>query len=159
MKKILLSLLVASSLMMAEGAFSLGQKHFSFGISQDGDYTVIGANMHYYVIDNLSLGVGATTWVGDKPSVNRLTVPITYYMPLESSIRPYAGLFGSYTFMGDDGDKKYDDYSSFGGRAGVVLDVSDAMYTYAGWVQVKHNGDNSIDSTEGYPEFGFGMSF
>jgi len=159
MKKILLSLVVASSVMVADGAFSIGHKHFSFGVSQDGDYTVLGANVNYYVIDNLSVGAGFTTWIGDEPSINRLTVPVTYYVPLESSIRPYVGLFGSYTFVGDDGDISYDNYSSFGARAGVVVDVSTNMYTYAGWVEVKHNGDNLTDSSEGYPEFGFGMSF
>jgi outer membrane protein W len=110
-------------------------------------------------VDNLSLGAGFTTWVGDKPAINRFTVPVTYYIPLEYSIRPYVGVFASYTFLGDDGAIKYDDYSSFGARAGVAMDVSANMYAYAGWVQIKHNGDNLLDNSTGYPEFGVGVSF
>jgi len=155
MKKIILLLFATTLLMHAEGAFSLGHKYFSFNISQDNDYTVVGAQVNYYMVDNLSAGVGVTTWLGDKPSITSFTLPVTYYMPLESSIRPYVGLFARYTLVSGD----YDNYSSFGGRAGLVLDVSPSTYTYAGWVQVKHNGDNLIDSSEGYPEFGFGISF
>jgi len=157
MKKIILLLSATTLLMHAEGAFSLGHKHFSFNISQDNDYTVVGAHVNYYMVDNLSVGAGVTAWLGDKPSITSFTLPVTYYMPLESSIRPYAGLFASYTLVSGG---NYDNYSSFGGRAGLVLDVSPNSYTYAGWVQVKHNGDNNlIDSSEGYPEFGFGISF
>jgi len=76
-------------------------------------------------------------------------------MSLESSIRPYVGLFASYTLVSDN----YDNYNSFGGRTGLVIDLSVNSYTYAGWVQVQHNSDNLINSSEGYPEFGFGMSF
>ena len=155
MKKMILSLLFSTLLMHAGGAFSIGQKHFSFNISQDNDYTVVGAQAQYYMIDNLSVGAGVTAWLGDKPSITSFTLPVTYYMPLESSIRPYAGLFASYTLLSDN----YANYSSFGGRAGLVMDVSANSYTYAGWVQVKHNGDNLIKSSEGYPEFGLGMSF
>lgn len=159
MNKIILSLVASTVLIYAEGAFSLGHKHFGFNISQDGDYTVVGGNINSYVVDNLSVGVGITAWLGDKPTSTSLTVPVTYYMPLPSPIRPYVGVFASYTFVGDDGEYKYDDYSSVGGRVGVVADVSSHMYTYAGWVQVRHNGDNLINSSDGYPEFGFGMSF
>ena len=158
MKKVLLSLVVVSSVLSAEGAFSVGHKQFSFGISQDGDYTVIGGSINYSVVDNLTVGFGATTWVGDKPSITRLTLPVTYYMPLESSITPYMGLFTSYTWVGDNGLLKYENYSSFGGRAGLAVDIDNNMYLSAGWVQVKHN-NNYGSSSEGYPEFGFGISF
>lgn len=158
MNKIILSLAVSTSFMYAEGTFSVGHKHFSLNISQDGDYTVLGGNINTYVVDNLSVGAGITAWLGDKPTITSLTVPVTYYMPLPAPIRPYVGVFASYTFVGDDGAVKYENYSSYGGRVGIVADVSPNMYTYAGWVQVKRNGDY-VHSDDGYPEFGFGMSF
>jgi len=159
MQKILLSLVVASSCIVAEGAFSLGHKNFSFGLTQNGEYTVIGANAHYMVMDDLSVGLGITTWVGDKPSITKFSVPVTYYIPMESVVRPYVGFFLSHTFMGNDGVIEYSDYNSFGARGGVVVDVAPNMYAYAGWVQVKHSGDNLIDYSDGYPEFGIGASF
>jgi len=83
MKKIILSLMSSTLLMHAEGAFSLGHKHFSFNISQDNDYTVAGTHVNYYMIDNLSVGAGMTAWLGDKPSITSINLPtrIPPYIP------------------------------------------------------------------------------
>jgi len=158
MKKILLSLVVASSVIVAEGAFSIGHKNFTFSISQDNDYTVIGGSLNYYVVDGLSTGVSFSTWLGDKPSINQVTVPLTYYVPLESSFRPYVGAFVSRTFMGNDGAIKYEDYTSYGGRVGIAMQISGNSYMSFGWVQETY--DNGQESgSRGYPEFGGGISF
>ena len=158
MKKICLSLILSTLLMHAEGAFSFGHKNFTFNISQDNDYTVLGGSVNYFMTDGLSAGLSFSTWLGDKPSISQVTLPVTYYVPLESQFRPYIGAFLSRTFMGDDGDIKYKDYSSYGGRVGVAMQLSGNSYMSFGWVQEKFNDGREEDS-RGYPEFGGGISF
>jgi len=158
MKNIFLSLIVSTLAMNADGAFSFGHKNFTFNISQDNDYTVLGGSVNYFVVDGLSAGLSLSAWLGDKPSITQITVPLTYYVPIESSFRPYFGAFFSRTFMGDNGPIKYEDYSSYGGRAGIAMQLSGSAYMSFGWVQEKFN-DGREESSRGYPEFGGGISF
>ena len=166
MKKIYLSLVLSTLVMQAEDAFSFGQQNFTFNISQDNDYTVVGGSLNYFMIDGLSVGLSFSTWLGDEPSINQITVPLTYYVslepqfrqfyvPLRALFRPYIGAFFSRTFMEDI---KYKDYNSYGGRIGVAMQLSENSYMSFGWVQEKFNDGREEDS-RGYPEFGGGISF
>jgi hypothetical protein len=112
--KIVMSLILSTSIASAEGMFSIGHKNFGFTIGQDSaygnNYSVLSINAHYFLVDNLSLGASYALWLGDDPTINQLTVPITYYIPLSLPFSPYLGAFYSHTFIGDNGHGvDYDD--------------------------------------------------
>lgn len=162
MKKTALSLLVAASVSHASGMFSVGHKNFGFHIGQDNaygnNYTVIGVNVSYFLIDNLSTGLGYQTWLGEDPSINQVTLPLTYHVPIEGMLRPYVGAFYSHTFMGEDKHYEYNDYDSYGGRVGVTMQTSPNSYVSFGWVQEVY--DDGVDKeSRGYPQVSAGFSF
>ena len=159
MKRLLVTLLLSASAIHADGVFSIGHKNFGFSIGQQSayghDYTVIGASVNYMVADNISAGLAYQTWLGDDPSINQITLPVTYHVPLEAPYRPYVGAFYSHTFMGDDGRYVYEDYDSYGYRLGAAFNTSETSYAAVGMVHEFYStgGDNI------YPEVLFGMSF
>jgi len=162
MKKITLLLLLSASIIHAAGMFTIGHKNFGFHISQDNaygnNYTVIGASVNYFLLDNLSTGIAYQAWLGDNPSINQITVPITYHIPLDSIYRPYIGTFYSHTFMGDNGTQKYTDYESYGGSIGLTMQTSSNSYVSFGWIQeIYDDGVNS--QSRGYPQVSGGFSF
>ena len=162
MKKTILTLLLSATAIQAGGMFSIGHKNFGFNIGQQraygNDYTVIGLSASYFLIDNVSTGLSYQTWLGDDPSINQITVPVTYHIPLEAAYRPFVGAFYSHTYMGDDGVADYRDYDSYGGRVGFTMQTSQSSYVSFGWVQeVYDDGVNS--SSRGYPEISGGLSF
>ena len=158
MKKIIL-LLLASSSIYAEGVFSVGSKNVGVTVGSDSSfgnsYTVVGANVNYFIIDNLSVGASYQAFLGGDPDINQVTVPVTYHLPLENTTyRPYLGAFYNHTFI----DKPYKDYNIYGGRAGLSLQTTPNSFMSFGWVQ---EFSNSADDAEnrGYPEVMGGFSF
>ena len=155
MKKIIGLWLLFNVVSFGAGSFNIGHKNFSFHMSQDNRYTVVGGSVSYLVMDGLSTGLSFTTWLGDTPNINQITVPLTYYIPLDIGFRPYMGTFFSHTFVGDE---KYEDYSSYGGRVGVALQTGSNSYISFGWVErFDSRGDTLLKS--GHPEFSGGVSF
>jgi len=68
MKKLLYVMMLSALLCAKESTFEIektlnsnifhiGQKNFNFGIGTSNEYTVVGVNINYFVIDNLSIGV------------------------------------------------------------------------------------------------------
>ena len=163
MKKMIL-LLLATGTIYAGGIFSIGHKNVGFTVGTDDSfgntYTVLGASVNYFVLDNISVGAAFQTYLGDDPTINQITVPVTYHLPLENTTyRPYLGAFYNHTFMGDTDTVKYEDYDLFGGRIGVSMQTSANSYISFGWVQeFSTNTSDDIDS-HGYPEFSGGLSF
>jgi hypothetical protein len=158
MKKIIL-LLLATSTIYAEGVFSVGSKNVGVTVGSDSSfgnsYTVVGANVNYFIVDNLSIGASYQAFLGGDPDINQVTVPVTYHLPLENTTyRPYLGAFYNHTFI----DKPYKDYNIYGGRAGLSLQTTPNSFMSFGWVQ---EFSNSADNTEnrGYPEVMGGFSF
>jgi len=84
------------------------------------NYTIVGMNADYFIIDNLAVGIGYMGWFRASPSLNQLTFPATYYVPLYKKVRPYFGVFVRETFVSDG----YDDYESYGGKVGVAITLS-----------------------------------
>ena len=164
MKKWLLLLSVGFSLLHA-GLFvqgnktvgvSLGSGSVNYGWPKGNEpYTILGVSGSYFIVDGLAVGLAYRHWFG-TPSIDELTVPVTYYLPLGSNIRPYAGLFYRHVFMGGE----YDDRNMYGGRVGVTIRLSPRSYLGVGWVQ-EHWDDCSgrSDCSSGYPEAVFGFSF
>ncbi len=161
-RKSLFSLLLLASIAHAGGIFSIGHKNVGFTLGQQSayghDYTVMGINAHYFVIDNLSIGLNYQTWLGDDPSINQFTVPVTYHLPLDLPYRPYLGAFYSHTYMGEDGELDYRDYDSYGGRVGISMQTGGSTYVSVGWVEEVYD-DGIESSSRGYPEVSGGISF
>ena len=158
MKKILLILLTANAL-YAGGIFSVGSKNVGLTVGTDNSfgntYTVLGATVNYFVIDNLSVGASYQAYLGGDPQINQVTVPVTYYLPLENmGFRPYLGGFYNQTFIEDP----FKDYNIYGGRAGVSMQISNNSFMSLGWVQEFSNSASSR-SNQGYPEFSAGLFF
>ena len=158
-KTILLLLLITITAIHSEGLFSSGNKNFGVTVGTDNsfgnNYTVVGANVNYFVIDNLSIGASYNAFLGDSPSINEVTVPVTYHVPIEgTSYRPYVGAFYNQTFIEDP----YDDYNILGGRIGISLQTSMNSFMSLGWVQEFSTSDKN-QKKKGYPEISAGFSF
>ncbi len=159
MKKIILLLLTSSAIYAEGGVFSVGSKNVGFTLGTDNsfgnNYTVLGATVNYFIVDNLSLGASYQAFLGGTPDINQVTVPVTYHLPLENTTyRPYLGAFYNKTFM----EKPYNDYDIYGGRAGLSVQTSQNSFMSFGWVQEFSNTGNDNDN-RGYPEFTGGFSF
>jgi hypothetical protein len=157
MTKIVMGVLLTST-MYAGGIFSVGHKNISITAGTDtaygNTYTVMGIDAHYFLVDNISVGISYQTWLGDDPSINQITMPITYHIPLDIGFSPYVGGFYSRTMIGED----YNDYDSYGGRVGITMQTSPSAYISFGWVhEVTENGENV--SSRSYPEVSAGISF
>ena len=161
-KRILLALALITSVANADffvkGNTSvgivLGTSSVSYGRHTE-NYTIVGVNADYFVIDNLSLGLGYRGWFGGTPSRNQITVPATYYIPISEKFRPYAGAFVRKTFVSDG----FSDYDSYGMRGGVTMVLSRNSYLGVGVIQEYYSGGNFADSSSTYPEFIFAFSF
>jgi len=159
MKKYIFILLLIINNSYAEPLFSTGDKTVGVTLGTDSNfgntYTVVGANVNYFIIDNLSIGASYQAFLGDSPSINEVTVPVTYHLPLENTTyRPYIGAFYNQTFIGDS----YKDYNILGGRAGVSLRTSLNSFMSLGWVQEFSTSDKNRDK-KGYPELQAGFKF
>ncbi len=172
MKKILIILVLLSSLTFAnqfgEGNKAIGitlgsgsvtlneTNHFGTIIKTNvEDYYILGVNAEFFVLENLSVGLGLRSWFGGDPTLYQGTIPVTYYIPTNSRFRPYLGAFYRYTYVSGD----YENYSSAGGRAGLAITYQSG-YIGLGWVQEYYlDGDSLNDSTSGYPEMIIGFSF
>ena len=159
MKKIILLLLATSSI-YAEGVFSVGSKNVGLNVGTESsfgnNYTVVGANVNYFIIDNLSLGASYQAFLGGDPDINQVTVPVTYHLPLKNTTyRPYLGAFYNRTFI----EKPYKDYNIYGGRAGLSLQTTPNSFMSFGWVQEFSNDAPTNNENRGYPEFMGGFSF
>ncbi len=159
MKKTILFLLFSSLIYAEGGPFLAGKKNFGLTVGSDNNfgnnYTLVGANVNYYVIDNLSVGASYNAFLGDSPKINEVTVPVTYHIPLEGiSYRPYIGAFYNQTFI----DAPYEDYNIWGGQIGVSLQTSMNSFMSLGWVQEFSTSDKNREK-KGYPQISAGFSF
>ncbi len=139
--------------------FKQGSKNVGFNIGAGSsfgvNYTILGINASYFVVDNLQAGLEYRGWLGDGPAINEISIPVTYIAPLHEKFRPYVGGFFRKTFLDSS---QGNDYSVYGVRAGVSMITSGNSYASFGWVQEYY--DNSVgDSSNGYPEVAVGLSF
>ena len=159
MKKVILVLVFLSTFLNAE---PFSQKNVSVGIlvgsgsltyqgvfvNRVENYTLFGVSADFFVLDNLSVGVGYIGWFGGDPMINQYTVPVTYYIPASEQFRPYVGAFVRETTYDSE---LLDNVTSYGGRVGIAYLTSSRSYVAIGWVQ--DSEDNS------HPEFILSFSF
>jgi len=160
MKKNIFTLLLIINISYANSLFLSGDKTLGVTLGTDSSfestYTVVGANVNYFIIDNLSIGASYQAFLGDTPTFNEVTVPVTYHLPLENTTyRPYIGAFYNQTFISDS---SYKDYNVLGGRAGVSLQTSLNSFMSLGWVQEFSTSDKNRNK-KGYPELKAGFKF
>lgn len=165
MKKIILMIMMMLSMLHADifmkgnktVGVTLGSGSVNYGrFHGTENYTILGISGSYFVMDALSVGLGYRHWFGGSPSIDEVTVPVTYYLPLESKFRPYAGGFVRQVFMGDG----YDDDTVYGVRGGLTVKMSSQSYLGVGWVQEYYSDCSGRDEcSSGYPELLFSLSF
>jgi outer membrane protein W len=159
MKKTILLFLTLITTIFGEGVFSVGNKSFGFTLGSSSNfnesYTVVGVNVNYFIVDNLSVGTEYKGFFGASPSIHQITVPVTYHLPLENmTYKPYIGAFFNQTFL----EKPLNNYNIYGGRVGLSIQTSINSFISLGWVQEFGNNGNSIKN-QGYPEMSGGLSF
>ena len=156
-RKILIGCLIFSSLVNAD-IFVRGGKHIGFsvgaGTNYGNTYTIVGVYGNYFVIDNLSLGVGYRGWFGDTPSQNEILADATYFFPISAKFHPYAGVLARQVFI-----EKYDDFQTYGAKAGVAITMSSNSYLALGYVVESYTHCIEDQCSVSYPEFVLGVSF
>lgn len=163
MKKVLSGLLLLAGISHAE---LFNQGNVGLGIivgsgsstTREGtqNYTIAGLSADYFIVDDLSVGLGYMGWFGGTPTLNQVTVPVTYYVPLEEKYRPYVGVFIRETYISDG----YNDYESYGAKVGVAISFSKKSYLGIGIVQEFYgSGKYGNDTSNTYPEIIFAFSF
>jgi len=157
MKRIIMVLLFVV-LSLRAGVFDKGTMGAAVtvgsGTAYNSNYTILGISANYFMINGLSLGLGYRGWFGGTPTLNEIDVPVTYFVPLQSNVRPYGGVFYRYTFVSDN----YSDYNTYGARAGISF-VQGRGYFAAGWAQEWYENAEGNKGTNGYPEIMAGISF
>ncbi len=157
MRKIIIALLMGTALFGA--LFEQGSKNVGVNIGAGSNfgvnYTILGINASYFVVDNLQAGLEYRGWFGSGPAINEISVPVTYIVPLNDKFRPYLGGFFRKTFLDSS---QGDDYSVYGARVGVSMITSGNSYASFGWVQEYYDNSDG-DSSNGYPEVAVGLSF
>ena len=103
----------------AAGMFSKGNKRVSgmvgWGHSFDTDYLLVGVGVGYFLANGLDVGVDFEGWLVGDPTIYKLSPRADYVLWKAKRIKPYAGAFYRWNFVGSG----IDDQSSLGGRAGA----------------------------------------
>ena len=109
----------SSAPVQAAGMFSKGNKRVTgtlgWGHSFNTDYLLLGIGAGYYLANGLDVGVDFEGWLIGDPSIYKLSPRADYVLWKMKRIKPYAGAFYRWNFVGNG----YDDKNSLGGRAGA----------------------------------------
>jgi hypothetical protein len=138
----------------AADVFGQGRVHgivtAGWGSAFDNDYLILGAGVSYFLLDGLSIGINLEAWRGADPTLTKLTPSVQYVFYQVRTIKPYVGAFYRRTYINGETD-----LDSYGGRAGVLLQLGRSAYLGLGGVYEKYKDcrestRRSCDST--YPE-------
>lgn len=132
---------------------SLGMRLGSSSIGNQ-TYTIAGLNVNYFLIDNLSVGLGYEKWFSATPDVQKLTVDSTYYIPASENIRPYAGVLYRHIMISG-----LNDTNAYGYRVGVAIRQGRTLLS-AGIVHERYEtSSGNLDGTQTYGEVTIGIAF
>lgn len=156
--KIVIVLFFASITLMADifsqGSASLGIKLGSASISRE-NYTIAGISGNYFVLDDLSVGLGYEKWFSGNPNVQKITLESTYFIPADEKIHPYAGLLYRRISIGNE----MEDINAYGYRAGLAI-VNANLLMSIGMVQERYETKSGIfDGSDTYAEIIIGFFF
>ena len=152
----------AATMAVDAGMFSKGKRRVTgmagWGQSLGQDYLLVGIGVGYFIRNGLDVGVDFEGWFIGDPQMYKLTPRFDYVLYKAKRIKPYAGGFYRYTFMGSG----IDDQSSMGGRAGAFYQSRGGRsMAGAGVVYERYlNLDERLGSSYVvYPEFFIATSF
>lgn len=92
------------------------RNRLSLGYSEafNNEYYLLGFGVGFFPIDYLELGVEGEYWLGGTPGIQKIGLQTQYILPVNSPVKPYAGVFYRNTIV--SGIK---DMYSNGFRAGL----------------------------------------
>ena len=142
------------------GIFSKGRRRVSgtigWGSSLGDDYLLVGLGVGYFVSNGLGVGVDFEGWFIGDPTMYKISPRADYVMWKSPRMKPYAGVFYRYSFIGEG----IDDQSSMGGRVGVFYKGVRGGMAGAGVVYERYlDLPNGIDNDVVYPEVFVAISF
>ena len=123
----------------------------------DNDYFILGFGVGFFPVAYLELGLEGEYWLSATPSVAKIGLQTQYILPLNSSLKPYAGLFYRNTLV--SGVK---DMYSNGFRAGLYYNPGNDVILGLGVVHENYlTGDGSERDkyAKTYPEFTISATF
>lgn len=143
------------------GPFAQGKVRVGFyggvGSTLGNTYALLGAGAGYYLLDGLEAGLDYEAWVGNSPSIQKVTPQLRYVIWQMGNFKPYGGLFYRRTYMGSD----WPNYNSWGGRAGLAYQQG-GNYVAIGFVHERYIDNDDVrftDDSQTYPEIAFWLSF
>jgi hypothetical protein len=143
------------------GMFSKGRKRVSvvagWAHSFDDDYLLLGIGAGYFIRNGVDVGMDLEGWFIGDPQIYKLSPRIDWVLWRMQRIKPYAGAFYRWNFIGGG----FDDKNSLGGRAGAFYKGGRGGMAGAGVVYERYlNLDDRLGSSDVvYPEFFFAVSF
>lgn len=143
------------------GMFSQGRKRVSvvagWAHSFDDDYLLLGIGAGYFLRNGIDVGLDFEGWFIGDPQIYKLSPRVDYVLWRMQRVKPYAGAFYRWNFIGGG----IDDKSSLGGRVGAFYKGDRGGMAGAGVVYERYlNLDNRFGSSDVfYPEFFFAVSF
>lgn len=146
------------------GMFSKGKKRVSvvagYASSFGNDYLLLGVGVGYFLANGLDVGVDFEGWLLGDPSLYKLSPRIDYVMWRMARIKPYAGAFYRYNFVGGG----HSDLSSVGGRAGLFYKgyrggMAGAGGVWERYLDCENKGYSADNCNVFYPEIFVAMSF
>ncbi|MCF6211461.1 MAG: hypothetical protein L3K24_12520 [Gammaproteobacteria bacterium] len=143
----------------ANTAFSKGATNIGImagtGSSFDGNYTILGIGVGYYIMQGLELGIDAQHWFSSRSSITKISPQIRYVFTQPKVVKPYLGAFYRRTFVDSDVSV---DMNSYGYRAGAYTSMRNKTYIGGGIVYEQYS-DCQIDCSSTYPEILFSIRF
>jgi len=123
----------------------------------DNDYFILGFGVGFFPVYYLELGLEGEYWLSATPYVAKIGFQTQYILPVNSSLKPYAGLFYRNTLV--SGVK---DMYSNGFRAGLYYNPGHDVILGLGVVYENYlTGDDSErdEYATTYPEFTVSATF
>jgi hypothetical protein len=142
------------------GMFSKGRRRVSgtigWGSSLGDDYLLVGLGVGYFVSNGLGVGVDFEGWFIGDPRMYKISPRADYVLWKAQRMKPYAGVFYRYSFVGEG----IDDQSSMGGRTGVFYKGARGGMAGAGVVYERYlDVPDAFDDDVLYPEVFIAVSF
>lgn len=121
-------------------------------------YYNVGAGFSYYLVNGLWLGISGETRQGVDPDTYKASPEIGYVFQVRGPVLPYVG--GFYRRIWVDG---YEDYDTWGGRAGVNVRMGQNVYMRIGAVYESlidcSNNPATLPCSDTYGEIGVLFGF
>lgn len=119
------------------GSKSVGIKLGSAS-SENEHYTVAGASLQYFALDNFAIGAAYEYWFSGTPTISKASLQSTYYIPFTPQIKPYVGVLYSHYFVEDKSD-----INAYGYQLGIAY-IKSPMILSAGIKQERYTSDRPV---------------